>query len=418
MTAEKLSLISLRALSLGRALRSSVAVDFSSDAHFTWGDQTIRASLSTLPIKMWNRVDHLLWIDIDDAAYRAEFCADLHSAHGILLTRVGLLIDQTGTAILFAAYECDAADAARDLAAVNDLHFNTGRTSERDGDFYEALLSSFAVQKYTRATSAAPLDYVPRTADTARHARDRARFFDDVPWRACHFIGPADVVGRLPQQDQFDFDAPMPGRDWVRAQVTRVTDKNGIYTWQPDKTAAPLGFEDWVQVLYPVSLPLMSKAIYDSARTNALAYTSRFVEAHQTSAFEQEAQSFIASTRLRFAHYARLRSFLSSTQKVLHDVNVDYYQLADERDGMTLDFGTLSQIIDSNRAASSERFTRMATWIALIFTGLSFVSTVIAVVTFYLDPNAGEAGDKLAILLAGGSVGLCAVLALYILGRR
>ncbi|WP_147124502.1 hypothetical protein [Shimia ponticola] len=416
MTQTTLDLFAVRAFSVG--LIPSKDLTRQRRFSFSHAGQDVSATIEPHRYCMWNRDYFGAYIDLDCAHLGDAFLQSPPLTDDIKLTEACIFIDQHGMALMIKRFSVDVPAAGLELAAINDIHFSTGRTSQDDAAFYDAVFGDRVTRQVLSRTDDLWLDYVSPTSEGPDDRTHRDAFFDDLPWRACHFVmGEADAI-EMPSVDHFEYAMPLQMNVWWRGQVSRVTDQNGIYAWRAPMPSDGHTLREWTSRLYPFSLPIIQKASADAARTNALSYTARFVSGWQPNKTEVSARNYMARYRLKQSHYHRLRSFLSSTQKVVHDVNLEYYQIEKEGQGLDGDFRTLKAAIDANIAISSERFARSATILALVFTGLSFVTTVTAVITFYLDDKIANTGFKLTALLGSASLGVLAVILLLYIVRR
>lgn len=397
-------LVGVRAVSLGLSPRPQSYHGLPRTAELRVEGARIPVRLDVLDYVMWTRTERALRVTFDPAAFGGTYYADLGPSHGLTLDHAALVLVGAGMGLFVQAFTVAGGYRGAGDVRLNDLAFQTGRTHASDARLYGAIAEMLTGLRLVRASAEFELDFVSSHDDPVRADAERAAFFEDKAWRATHFhMAPDDAA----TQDRESYDTPMPRDGWDRLEVTRLSRNLGLYAWT--QIDGEMSADRLLRHLIPFSIPLMTKSLYEAARSNCLALSTRFITLPRPGYGERQALSFIARTKVRLSHFLLLRSFLSPSQKVLHDRNWQYYELEAERTRLQEDIDTLRTAVEARRIEASERFSRRATALALTFTALSFVSTVTATTQFFLDPDIADRSLKMSVVIASLA---CAVLAL------
>ncbi len=358
---------------------------------------------------------------IDADQYQRSFLGTRHTIPEWLLVRdVWASIGEFGVLRILTAFEL-APDAP--VATMDDLislsHI-VGQTSPNDVLLYRAVARWLEANVSYQSGPLWPLNLVPSPQDDANlneWTQHQSLMCEEMAWRSTHILDDTNrwaglVSGKQAKTCGFNHYAD---DQLARVSVSKLQPLNAIYLWDtPNRT-----MDQIYDALMVFSLPQVQRTMLEFDRQNAASLALRTSNFGTPALASGEVLKYISETGVYLARVPRYRSFFPNDVKEWFDANMVYYRVDEETSGLQRDIANLRTAQSARNERRSSRFNRSVTFIGLLFTSLSFISTVTAVSQFYYgDSSALDPFEKTMLLGLSLSFGLIALLWLFLSTRR
>ena len=358
---------------------------------------------------------------IDADQYQRSFLGTRHTIPEWLLVRdVWASIGEFGVLRILTAFEL-APDAP--VATMDDLislsHI-VGQTSPNDVLLYRAVACWLEANVSYQSGPLWPLNLVPSPQDDANlneWTQHQSLMCEEMAWRSTHILDDTNrwaslVSGKQAKTCGFNHYAD---DQLARVSVSKLQPLNAIYLWDtPNRT-----MDQIYDALMVFSLPQVQRTMLEFDRQNAASLALRTSNFGTPALASGEVLKYISETGVYLARVPRYRSFFPNDVKEWFDANMVYYRVDEETSGLQRDIANLRTAQSARNERRSSRFNRSVTFIGLLFTSLSFISTVTAVSQFYYgDSSALDPFEKTMLLGLSLSFGLIALLWLFLSTRR
>lgn len=268
-----------------------------------------------------------------------------------------------------------------------------------------------------------PLDQPPLyAAAEAERVYDKSIEWDS--WHGAHYwydhadAPPQPGEGAMVRGDLRGLITAVP----VAFAFQRLTLHSGRFAWTVRGDLPPAGvMTDMIDV---ATVAMDKRLILDRGRSNAATISgaiSRYLTMGKGNRLS-DLLKYVVEHRNRISLAHRATQSVDPVFRIISKDLTHYYAVAEQSVETEKDFANLQLAISASVQDAAERFSRVVSVVALLFTALSFVTTGIAVADFINNPKAlpwTYEQSRLAVLilsLVPGGMGL--VIALYFSRRR
>lgn len=315
--------------------------------------------------------------------------ARLTSVPGISLIAVNAVLHDTGVFKLIYHFEGPPEMAHWDEATLSEANTQIIQATESEGPIYRKIRDVLLACDVIEDHGLLPLDVYSKTDPNAA-------FDHDVYWSAWHSTHyvhgpdaplPAHWTSSATPWLSGTIHIPMLDRS-VDFQNRQMSPSIGRFEWAVDFNA---DFDDWDVrsavrwALDIATTPMDERMVADVSHRATLALAGdleQFLKRNKSRTLGGVLDFLVA---IRSRHEA-LRRVLTTIPPLFRDIvrrGHTYYEVAERRALVREDAETLKLAVEAETKRSEERFTKTVNIIALVFTGLSFVSTITALVDYY-----------------------------------